>query len=102
MTTHVLVPVRYSAWLAGDLGKELTRLMESELPRSKVTRLARGFLVEAEQDPTEPHETPGMLADNAIYAARQMETAVASEYPIFHKEMGPVWTRTVQVVVEDP
>lgn len=92
--SRILAPVRYSAWLAGDLGQELHRQLQSALaavPEANVTRLARGFLVEAD-------EAPGPLLEAVAAAMQDMEHGVATKYPVFHREMGPVWTGTLQSV----
>jgi hypothetical protein len=90
----ILAPVRYSAWLSGDLGRELTRQLEHAvggLAQARVTRLARGFLVEADED-------AGPLLEAVAHAMRDLERGVAARYPVFHQEMGPVWTGTLQAV----
>lgn len=90
----ILAPVRYSAWLSGDLGRELTRQLEhatAGLAEARVTRLARGFLVEADED-------AGPLLEAVAHAMRELERGVAARYPVFHQEMGPVWTGTLQAV----
>lgn len=92
--SRVLAPVRYAAWLAGDLGQDLTKQLTHGLdavPDAKVTRLPRGFLVEAD-------EAMGPLVEAVASAMRDLETGVQGTYPIFHAEMGPVWTGTLQAV----
>lgn len=92
--SRILAPVRYSAWLAGDLGQELHRQLQNALgcvPDAHVTRLARGFLVEAD-------EAPGPLLEAVAAAMQDLEHGVAAKYPVFHREMGPVWTGTLQSV----
>lgn len=90
----ILAPVRYSAWLSGDLGQELTRQLTAALEAvegARITRLARGFLIEA-------HEDPGPLLEAVARAMQDMDEGVAAKYPVFHHEMGPVWTGTLQSV----
>lgn len=91
---RVLAPVRYAAWLAGDLGQDLLKQLTTGLaavPAVQVTRLPRGFLVEAE-------EAMGPLVEAVARAMRDLEDGVATTYPMFHAEMGPVWTGTLQAV----
>ena len=61
----------------------------------KVTRLPRGFLVEA-------NEEPGPLLEAVHRAALDLERGVEAAYPVFHHEMGPVWTGTLQAVFDPP
>lgn len=92
--SRIVVPVRYAAWLSGDLGRSLERTLQrslDDLPRVKVTRLPRAFLVEAP-------EAPGPLLEAVHRAATDLESGAAAAYPVFHHEMGPVWTGTLQAV----
>ncbi len=92
--SRVLAPVRYAAWLAGDLGKDLTDQLTNGLmpiPGIRVTRLPRGFLVEAD-------ESMGPLVEQVARAMEELEEGVQERYPMFHTEMGPVWTGTLQAV----
>jgi hypothetical protein len=97
--SRILAPVRYTAWLTGELGQELHTQLTNALaviPQARVTRLARGFLIEAD-------EAPGPLLEAVARAMQDMESGVAAAYPIFHTEMGPVWTGTLQsVFAPDP
>lgn len=89
-----LVPVRASAWLSGELGKQITADLErgvKDLPGAAVTRLARGFLVDTS-------ESPGVALECIHRAVQDVEACIRDRYPVFHHEMGPVWTGTVQVV----
>lgn len=93
-TSRVLAPVRYAAWLAGDLGNDLTKQLTnglSAIPALHVTRLPRGFLVEAD-------EAMGPLVEQVARAMSELEDGVQERYPVFHAEMGPVWTGTLQAV----
>lgn len=92
--TRILVPVRYSAWLAGELG----RILHEDLQRGLkgldelgVTRLPRGFLVETK-------EVEGVTVERVARAVGDLEATVKERYPVFHSEMGPVWTGTLQVI----
>ncbi len=94
MDARILVPARYAAWLAGDLGHRLQSTLETDLRKRmgiavRVTRLPRGFLVEAP-------ETPGVLLEAVCACVGKLERHVAKQYPIFHREMGPLWTGTLQ------
>lgn len=92
--SKIVVPVRYAAWLAGDLGRSLERTLQNGLAGFtdvRVTRLPRGFLVEAD-------EAPGPLLEAVHRAALELEEGVQAAYPVFHHEMGPVWTGTLQAV----
>lgn len=92
--SRIVLPVRYAAWLSGDLGRTLERTLQHALrpvPDARVTRLPRGFLVEAQ-------EAPGPLLEAVQRAAVQLEHGAAAAYPVFHHEMGPVWTGTLQAV----
>lgn len=91
---RIVVPVRYAAWLNGDIGRLLERDLQQRLddvPDAKVTRLPRAFLVEA-------HEAPGPLLEAVHRAATGLERGAATAYPVFHHELGPVWTGTLQSV----
>lgn len=95
-TSRIVVPVRYAAWLSGDLGRTLERTLQhalDPLEEVKVSRLPRGFLVEA-------NEAPGPLLEAVHRAALDLERGVEAAYPVFHHEMGPVWTGTLQAVFE--
>jgi hypothetical protein len=90
----IVVPVRYAAWLSGDLGRSLERTLQRNLgPAAKVTRLPRGFLIEAD-------EAPGPLLEAVHRAALDLERGAEAAYPVFHHELGPVWTGTLQAVFE--
>lgn len=97
-TSKIVVPVRYAAWLSGDLGRTLERTLQralDPLAQVKVTRLTRGFLVEA-------NEEPGPLLEAVHRAAIDLERGVEAAYPVFHHEIGPVWTGTLQSVFDPP
>ncbi|MEA3203672.1 MAG: hypothetical protein QOI63_1351 [Thermoplasmata archaeon] len=92
--TKIVVPVRYAAWLAGDLGRTLERTLQSAIEsytEARVSRLPKGFLVESP-------EAPGPLLEAVHHAALALEAGVEEAYPVFHHEMGPVWTGTLQAV----
>lgn len=92
--SRIVVPVRYAAWLSGDLGRSLERSLVNALADVqdvKVTRLPRAFLVEA-------HESPGPMLEAVQRAALELEQGAADAYPVFHHELGPVWTGTLQSV----
>lgn len=92
--SRLLVPVRTAAWLNGDLGRTLERTLLAglaSLDGVRVTRLPRGFLVEADEE-------PGVLLEAVLRAALDLEAGVAAAYPVFHHEMGPVWTGMLQAV----
>ena len=92
--TRILVPVRYSAWLAGELGKTLHEDLQRELKdldELGVTRMPRGFLVET-------RECEGVTVEHVARAVADLEATVKERYPVFHSEMGPVWTGTLQVI----
>lgn len=93
-TARIVLPVRYAAWLSGDLGRSLERTLQRSLGDvgdARVTRLPRGFLVEA-------REAPGPLLEAVQRAALELEQGAAAAFPVFHHEMGPVWTGTLQAV----
>lgn len=93
-TARIVIPVRMAAWMSGDLGLSLERRLQhalDDLGAVKVTRLPRAFLVEAA-------EAPGPLLEAVQRAAVELEAGVAAAYPVFHHELGPVWTGTLQAV----
>lgn len=97
-SSRIVVPVRYAAWLAGDLGRTLERTLQhalDPLEDVRVSRLPRGFLVEAD-------EAPGPLLEAVHRAALELERGAEAAYPVIHHEMGPVWTGTLQAVFEAP
>jgi hypothetical protein len=90
----IAVPVRLPSWLSGDLGKSIEQTFRGllrELPGLDVTRLPRGFLVEA-------REAPGPLLEAVHRAVVGLEMRVEEAYPVLHHEVGPVWTGTLQAV----
>lgn len=92
--TRILVPVRYSAWLAGDLGKHLEATLKrslKDLEDLAITKLPRGFLVETK-------EVEGPAVERVARGVSNLEDEVHDKYPVFHREMGPVWTGTLQVI----
>lgn len=92
MDAKILVPVRYSAWLAGELGLRLERQLATALDplgEVRITRLPRAFLVEADEE-------PGVLLEAVHRGVQDLEEGVARQYPVFHHEMGPLWTGTLQ------
>lgn len=94
MDSRILVPVRYAAWLSGELGKRIESTLGNALsavPGLRLTRLPRGFLVEAD-------ESTGPLVEAVHRAIADVESGVAESFPVFHHEMGPLWTGTLQVV----
>ncbi|MGB1697644.1 MAG: hypothetical protein ACPHK8_04535 [Thermoplasmatota archaeon] len=94
MDTQILAPIRYAAWLAGDLGTELLTTLEaslSGLPEVHIQKLHRGFLIQAE-------ESPGPFLETVAQGMMKLEHMVSQTYPVFHREMGPVWTGTLQSV----
>ena len=95
-SSKIVVPVRYAAWLSGDLGRTLERTLQhalDPLEDVRVTRLPVGFLVEA-------NEAPGPLLEAVHRAALDLEKGAEAAYPVFHHEMGPVWTGTLQAVFD--
>lgn len=94
---RIFLPVRSGAWMTGRLGQELREQLEAALgpqPEVRITAMPRGFLVEAP-------EAAGPLLEAVHAAARDMDAAVAVAYPIFHKEIGPVWSGTLQAIFPD-
>ena len=92
--SRIVVPVRYSTWLNGDLGRTLERSLEHALAGLEglhVSRLPRAFLVEAQ-------EAPGPLLEAVHRATVDLEKGVEAAYPVFHHQLGPVWTGTLQAV----
>ncbi len=92
--SKVVVPVRYAAWLGGDLGRSLERILQTSLDalrEVKVSRLPRGFLVEADEE-------PGVLLEAVRRATVDLEASAAATYPVFHHELGPLWAGTLQAV----
>jgi hypothetical protein len=94
MDSQILAPIRYAAWLAGDLGTELLTTLEASLaalPEVQIQKLHRGFLIHA-------HEDAGPFLETVANGMMQLEAMVSATYPVFHREMGPVWTGTLQSV----
>ncbi len=92
--TRILVPVRYSAWLSGDLGKNLEATLKRSLKgldELVITKLPRGFLVETRED-------EGPAVERIARGVSELEDSIHDTYPVFHREMGPVWTGTLQVI----
>ena len=97
MDSRILVPVRYAAWLSGELGDRLERTLRHGLAAidPTITRMPRGFLVSADED-------AGPLVEAVHRAMADLEEGVRTTYPVFHHEMGPVWTGTLQVLFPGP
>lgn len=94
----VLLPVRYAAWLSGDLGRTIEGHVKTALKDVRgveTTRLPRGILVVAP-------ELPGVLAEKCMRACDEVQAQVAVAYPVFSHEMGPVWTGVVSIVRDPP
>lgn len=92
--SKVIVPVRYAAWMNGDIGRILEETMQAALDPFgdvRVTRLPKGFLVEAAEE-------PGPLLEAVHRATLDLESGVETAYPVLHHEMGPLWTGTLQSV----
>lgn len=92
--SRILVPIRYAAWLSGDLGRRLERDLRHGLggvPGADVLRIAGGFLVEADED-------PGPFVEAVFRAVMELDDSVARSYPMFHHELGSLWEGTLQVV----
>jgi len=88
----IVIPVRYSAWLCGELGKDLCKQLKDALsPGSEVTRLPRSLLVESD-------EGAGQLLEATARAVQKMDDAMRARYPVFWHEMGPVWTGTLEAI----
>ncbi|MES2155107.1 MAG: hypothetical protein V4510_08230 [bacterium] len=93
-TSKVVMPVRYSAWLQGDLGRALSGMLEDALgpyEGLQIGFLPRAFVVEAVED-------PGPFVEALYRAAKELERRVEERYPVFHHQIGPVWTGTLQSV----
>ncbi len=92
--SRILVPIRYAAWLSGDLGRRLERDLRHGLggvPGLRVLRIAGGFLVEAEED-------PGPLTAAVFHAVEVLQDGVRQAYPMLTHELGSLWEGTLQVV----
>ncbi|MEA3203336.1 MAG: hypothetical protein QOI63_1011 [Thermoplasmata archaeon] len=90
----IAIPIRLPSWLTGDLGKSIEQTLRGllrELPSVELTRLPRGFMVEA-------HEAPGPMLEAVHRAVLDLEARVEEAYPVLHVEMGPLWTGTLQTV----
>ena len=97
MTDQILMPVRYAAWLAGEFGEQILEFMQNELkqlPDINVQKLHRGLLIQSS-------EAIGPFTEQVGLAAKALEADVAKQFPVFHREMGPVWTGVLQVVFSD-
>lgn len=91
---QIVLPVHYRSWLNGDIGEQLQRLVASSLAQLEdvdITRTERGFLISSP-------ESPGPFFEAVHRAALDLERMVAARYPVFHHEIGPVWTGTLQAV----
>lgn len=99
-TCKIAIPVRLPSWLTGDLGKSIEQtlrglLRESELRGLDLTRLPRGFIVEA-------IEAPGPLLETIYRVVVELEARVEAAFPVLYHEIGPVWTGTLQAVFPAP
>lgn len=95
--SKILLPVRFAAWLSGDLGNVLQRTLEGSLkPLAglRVERLPRGFVVQAA-------ETPGCLLEAVHRAAVELEREAQVAFPVFHHELGPIWTGSLTAILAE-
>ena len=93
-TAKIVMPLRYAAWLSGDMGRALEGMLQKALEDFagvRITYLPRAFLVEA-------LEEPGPFLEAVYRAAVELEQGVTARYPVLHHEIGPVWTGTLQSV----
>ncbi len=93
-TAKIVIPIRLASWLVGDIGRTLERTLQHALDPVadvRITRLTRGFVIEA-------NESPGPLLEAVQRAAVALEAGAASAYPVFHHQMGPIWNGTLQAV----
>lgn len=93
-TCKIAIPIRLPSWLTGDLGNSIEQTLRGllhELRGLQVTRLPRGFVIEA-------IEAPGPLMEAVYRAVAELEERVEEAFPVLHVEMGPVWTGTLQAV----
>lgn len=80
--------------MTGDLGNSIEQTLRSllrELRGAHLTRLPRGFVVEA-------FESPGPMLEAVQRAVFELEQRVEEAFPVLHVEMGPVWTGTLQAI----
>jgi hypothetical protein len=92
--SRVVMRVRYSAWLNGDLGREITSHVKAALKDQaglRLDRLPGGLVVEAD-------EAPGVLVEAVMRAATVAEAAIAKIHPVFVHEMGGVWAGAYTVI----
>lgn len=94
---RILIPVRYAAWLSGELGTRIERTLRHGLASmdAHIQRMPRGILVES-------NEAAGPFLEEVRRAVAELEQGVQEAYPMFHREMGPLWTGTLQVLFPDP
>jgi hypothetical protein len=98
ITARILVPLRLTAWMGGDMGQTLERcLLENlkGLSKPRIGRVPRAFVIQAD-------EAPGPLLEAVYHAARAMEAHAQATYPVFHRDLGPVWTGSLQVNFDEP
>ncbi len=92
--SRILVPVKYAAWLSGDLGRRLERDLIHSLggvPGVRVKRVAGGFLVDADED-------PGPFVAAVGDAVEALDEGMRETYPMLRREMGRIWGGSLQVV----
>jgi hypothetical protein len=97
----IVVPIRLTAWLPGELGRHLESLLlealtaQAPLAGLKVSRLPKGLLVEST-------EAPGRFLEAVHAAVLRMEADIAKSHPAFYAQMGSAWTGSLQVVFLAP
>ncbi|MCA1812019.1 MAG: hypothetical protein LC623_08425 [Halobacteriales archaeon] len=90
----IVIPVRLPSWLSGDLGNTIEQTLKTllrDLRGVHLTRLQRGFLVEAS-------ESTGPMLEAVQRAVFELERRVEEAFPVLHVELGPVWTGTLQAI----
>lgn len=102
VTRKIVVPFLYSAWLHGDLGRQVQDTLEKSVRSQmaargikeavRTTRLPRAILVESDT------LSAGLLMDAVEDAARELEGSLQAAFPGFHQQLGPAWTGTLQSV----
>lgn len=94
---RILVPVRLSAWLTGEIGSFAQQQLAGalQLKGAQVSRLPGGFLVEAAT-------THGELLEDVHHAVLCMEGALCMAQPFLHGLVGPAWTGCLPALFDAP
>lgn len=92
---QVIVPVRYAAWLSGDLGEKVGDSFSFHVgDHVAIHRTHGGFVV------TSDLYSEAALVGEVLSAVEMTEREVESKFPVFYSEMGTVFANHLKVSIQ--